>query len=279
MSKFIEFIKSYRENSKLIRGSFNNPLKDANNVDLKDRLERQFYDAEAERHLINFDTDYFSYDEEEIMPENYNRFYSFLKDANGKKVLDCCCGFGFTAVKCAKHGAVVTGIDISPKMIELSRKNAELNGVIDQTEFAVMSAQQIEYEDDSFDYVTGIGALHHLNLELAGREISRVLKPGGVAVFIEPRIPYRWLIFARSLMPVSCLESPGGCQLSDEDISQFANHFSDYEVEYHLFLRKLARLPLMSELWPTFDRIDKKLLKRFPGLNRFCWSYVVRCIA
>ena len=279
MSKIFEFIKGYRENSKAIRGSFNNPLKNADNVALKDELEKQFYDIEADKHLGNFDTGYFSYDEKEIMPESYNRFYSFLKDVAGKKVLDCCCGLGFTAVKCARYGAIVKGIDISPKMIELSRKNAELNGVIDKTEFVVMSAQKIEYEKDSFDYVTGIGALHHLNLELAGKEISRVLKPGGMAIFLEPRIPYRWLIFARSLMPARCLESPGGCQLSDKDISHFANNFGDYEVEYHLFLRKLARLPLMSELWPTLDKIDNRLLDAFPSLNRFCWSYVVRYIA
>lgn len=188
-------LKSYIENSRKVIRSYNNPLKRKENVLLKDRLEKEFYDKEAEKFLNDFDENLFCYDENEELPLTHQYFYSLLENIKGKHILDCCCGHGFASVKCAKRGARVTGIDISPKMIKLVKKNATFNSVSDRTDFKVMSAQKMNFKDEEFDYVIGIGALHHLNLELAAKEISRVLRPGGRAIFIEPRIPFKWLIY------------------------------------------------------------------------------------
>jgi ubiquinone/menaquinone biosynthesis C-methylase UbiE len=89
-------------------------------------------------------------------------------------------------------------------MVELSKRNAEFNDVSNQTTFHIMSAQEIEFDDNTFDYAVGLGALHHLNLDLAGAEIARVLKPGGSAIFIEPRLPFKWLVRLRSILPNKC---------------------------------------------------------------------------
>ena len=51
-----------------------------------------------------------------------------------------------------------------------------------------MSVQEMPFASNSFDYVVDIGALHHLQLDLAGPEIARVLKPSGKAIFIEPNL-------------------------------------------------------------------------------------------
>lgn len=69
--------------------------------------------------------------------------------------------------------------------------NAEFNDVADKTNISIMSVQDLEFDDNMFDYAVGLGALHHLNLDLAGKELSRVLKPGGAAIFVEPRIPFK----------------------------------------------------------------------------------------
>ena len=92
------------------------------NLPRKDKLEREFYDKEAEKYLENFDERLFRYDENEEMPLTHRYFYSLLENIEGRSILDCCCGHGFASVKCAKRGALVSGIDISPKMVELAKK-------------------------------------------------------------------------------------------------------------------------------------------------------------
>ena len=148
-------LKNYIENSKKIIRSYNNPLKKKENLLLKDQLEQAFYDEEAEKFLNDFDENLFRYDENEDMPMTHRYFYSRLENIEGKHILDCCCGHGFASVKCAKRGARVTGIDISSGMIELAKKNAAFNSVADRTDFRVMSAQEMNFKDEEFDYVIG----------------------------------------------------------------------------------------------------------------------------
>lgn len=52
--------------------------------------------------------------------------------------------------------------------------------------FMLMDAQNLEFEDDSFDIVFGSAILHHLDFERSLLEIKRVLKPDGIMFFAEP---------------------------------------------------------------------------------------------
>ncbi len=268
-------LHNYFTNIRAILHSWNNPLKRIENVAVKDQQEKEFYDNEAQPYLDDFNLDLFLYDENEKFPASHRYFYSQLANIKGKRILDCCCGYGFSSIKCAKYGAQVTGIDISPKMLELSRQNAELNQVTGLTDFRLMSAQNMEFPDNTFDYIIGQGALHHLNLELAGREFSRVLKPGGKAIFIEPRIPYKWLILIRSLIPVKCLESPGGAQLSDKEIDFFSRFFSATHIEYFMFLTKLNRFPFLKKFSARLEHADSRLSKRYIFLRKLYWAFVL----
>lgn len=56
-----------------------------------------------------------------------------------------------------------------------------------QPRFEIMDAHQLAFPDGHFDVVFGTGMLHHLELERALGEIRRVLKPGGVMLFLEPQ--------------------------------------------------------------------------------------------
>jgi ubiquinone/menaquinone biosynthesis C-methylase UbiE len=267
--------QNYILNSKKILNSYNNPLKKKENLKLKDRLEKEFYDNEAKKYLNNFNAEVFLYDKDESMPLSHRYFYSLLNNINDRKILDCCCGHGFTSVRCAKAGAKVSGIDISPKMIKLANKNAEFNSISHSTSFGIMSVQELGFTNERFDYAVGIGALHHLNLELAGKEISRVLKPGGKAIFLEPKIPFKWLIFVRSLLPNKCYESPGGSQLDGDDISIFSSYFSKTHVKYFVFLKKISRFPILNKIEGKLEKIDTVLINRLPFLKKFYWAFVL----
>lgn len=96
----------------------------------------------------------------------------------GKRVLEVGCGVGSDLIEFAKQGAVITGMDLSPKSIELAGKRLELYkcaGNVFQGD-----AERIPFKDDTFDMVVSIGVLHHTpDIERAIGEIHRVLKEDG----------------------------------------------------------------------------------------------------
>jgi len=111
--------------------------------------------------------------ENSIFPLEYS-FY-LLGDLSGKTVLDYGCGPGEDTVILASKGASVVGIDISPDLIEVARKRAAINNL--QIDFRVASADQTGLPDNLVDVVFAHAILHHLDLDLARREVLRVLKP------------------------------------------------------------------------------------------------------
>jgi len=265
----------YFNNIKRILKTIDNPLKKPENVGEKDKLEREFYDKEAEKYLQNFDENLFRYDENEPFPPRHKFFYSLLEDVKSKHIIDCCCGWGFTSVKLAKRGALITGIDISPKTIELAKKNAEFNNVSRSINFKVMSVQDMSFNDNTFDYAVSLVRLHHLNLELAGKEIQRVLKPGGKAIFLEPRIPFRGIMAFRSLIPKACHESPGGGSLSDKEVYKFSRNFSTHRIYYFQLLGKFMVIPFLNKFSSKMDRLDFLFINKIPALRKLCWAFVL----
>src|SRR5690606_33263595 len=97
------------------------------------------------------------------------------------------CGMGEEAVYFARLGAHVTAIDISEVGVEITRRRAAHNGLAGRIDARVMRADPTELPSASFDVVHGLGILHHLDdLEQALREVARLLKPDGMAIFLEP---------------------------------------------------------------------------------------------
>ncbi len=266
----------YVNNIKKILTTIDNPLKKLENVAEKDKLEREFYDKDAKIYLRDFDENLFRYDENEFLPPRQKFFYSLLENIKNKRVLDCCCGWGFTSVRLAKQGGLITGIDISPKTIELAKKNADFNKVSESIDFKIMSVQDMSFKDNTFDYVVSLVGLHHLNLELAGREIRRVLKPEGKAIFLEPRIPFRWIMAFRSLIPKTCDESPGGSSLSDEEVYEFSRNFSTHKIYYFQLLSKFLKIPFLNRFSSCIYKLDPLLIDKIPISRKFCWIFVLK---
>lgn len=98
------------------------------------------------------------------------------------KMLDAMCGSGELTDYLVGHGADVTGIDISPAVIDRFRaKHPSAKGIVG-------SIFETGFADASFDCVAVSLALHHAepNTAAAIDEIARILKPGGWLVFSEP---------------------------------------------------------------------------------------------
>ena len=133
----------------------------------------------------------------------------------GLKVLEIGCGMGTDGAQFAKAGADYTGIDLTAAAIELARKRFALSNL--KGEFRVSDAEDLDFDNESFDLVYSHGVLHHTpDIEAAVREIHRVLKPGGRAiVMLYHRGSYNYRIGIRVLRRAGAglLKSESGIKL------------------------------------------------------------------
>lgn len=98
--------------------------------------------------------------------------------APGTRVLDVACGSGNLSFPAARVGAIVTGLDIAPNLIETARKRAHAAGL--KIEFDEGDTEQLPYGDASFDtVVTMFGAMFAPRPETTAAELLRVCRPGG----------------------------------------------------------------------------------------------------
>lgn len=115
--------------------------------------------------------------------ELYAYGLDLLGDLYEREVLDCGCGRGHVSVMLAKRGARVTAFDTAEAELTTAEGLARANGV--QVKFLCEPFEELSLQDESFDLLFGTFVLHHVDLARACRQIKRVLKPGGHAVFVE----------------------------------------------------------------------------------------------
>lgn len=95
------------------------------------------------------------------------------------RILDAGTGTGYFCILLARRGHAMTGIDLTPAMIDEARRQAEAEALT--VDFRVMNAQQPEFPDASFDAVISRNLTWTLPDPVqAYRAWRRVLKPGGV---------------------------------------------------------------------------------------------------
>lgn len=99
-------------------------------------------------------------------------------------VLELGCGTGLFTETFARFGTRVTAVDISPPLLEQARAR-QLPPTV---EFRVEDAEQLSFDDATFDAVIGSSVLHHVAVAEALAEARRVLKPGGRLAFTEPNM-------------------------------------------------------------------------------------------
>jgi ubiquinone/menaquinone biosynthesis C-methylase UbiE len=96
----------------------------------------------------------------------------------GMDVLDVACGTGNATIPAAKAGARVTGLDFSPRMLEIARERCA--DAMVEIDFVEGDAQELPFEDASFDRVLSVfGHMFAPDHERTAAEMRRVLRPGG----------------------------------------------------------------------------------------------------
>jgi len=221
--------------------------------------------------------------------DEYFRYYDELREANesigfsyqlheyrnfsGQKVLDVGVGNGYVLSKYAQEGAKVWGVDITETAIGLCRKRFKLFGL--RGGFLVANAEELPFQNESFDCVCSMGVLHHTpDAAKAADEIFRVLKPGGrliVMVYHRNSVLYRFKLPLMSLAtgkPVQQLVNevdgvgnPKGNVFSRDELRRLLKKFRDLDLFVGL-LQGWMLFPKGARLFP--DRLLRKF-ERYGG--------------
>ena len=101
------------------------------------------------------------------------------------RILDVGCGTGANLKMLAAHGRT-EGVDISPQAVEFCRQRG-----LDSVKLGAI--EHLPYENGSFDLVTALDVIEHLDDDVAGlREMRRVLRPDGRVLLFVPAFMFLW---------------------------------------------------------------------------------------
>jgi ubiquinone/menaquinone biosynthesis C-methylase UbiE len=213
--------------------------------------------------------------------EEFAQFESTM----GKKVLEIGVGLGADHQRFAQAGARLTGIDLTARAVEHTRRRLALFGL--DSALSTGDAENLAFPSDEFDRVYSWGVLHHSpNTPKAVSEVHRVLRPGGVASVM---IYHKWslvgymlwiryaLLRLRPWMTLTevyarYLESPGTKAYSTEEAKRMFEAFSTAQIRTVLMHGDLlesaagqrhggALLSLARRFWP------RRLLRSFAGAH------------
>jgi SAM-dependent methyltransferase len=213
--------------------------------------------------------------------EPYIERFAAFETARGQRVLEIGVGLGADHQRFAEAGAQLAGIDLTERAVAHAQRRLELFGLASQLEQG--DAEQLSFDDASFDLVYSWGVIHHSpNTARAVAEIFRVLKPGGRAKIM---IYHTWSVVGYMLwvrygllrlrpwlslgdIYARYLESPGTKAYSVAGARRLFAAFSAVEVQTVLTHGDLlesaagqrhrgALLSLARRIWP------RALLRRF----------------
>lgn len=220
----------------------------------------------------------------DAIPDEVAAYMPSLKD---KQVCEVGCGYGVISCYFARQGAHVRSFDVSETNVCIASRAAQVNGVMERLSLQVMQGECLAFADDSFDLVFGNAVLHHLDIAAGAREIYRVLKPGGVAIFREPLGENRLLEWTRncSLRSSNHRHTADEHSLRYRDVEVLRTVFPKVVFRESELLSVLGYLLRKAEVgmiavpgWQrtvrALTKLDRWLLARVPPLRRLA-SYSV----
>ena len=115
---------------------------------------------------------------EHVIADMHDLLVERLAPRTGERWLDVGCGTGAVAMRAARGGAEVTGLDLAPALIETARRRSEEEGLA--VEYHVGDCEALLFGDASFDAVSSsVGVMFAPDHEASARELARVTRPGG----------------------------------------------------------------------------------------------------
>ena len=208
--------------------------------------------------------------------------FAYLQMTPGERVLEVGGGEGKQTLALAQQGMVVVSTDLS--YMQLCRARERLQAAAPEAAvcFIQANAEALPFAPQSFRVIYGKAILHHLDLDLAAGEVTRLLQPEGRATFAEPMAGHPLFWLGRRLTPR--LHTLDEHPLTFHQLRQFGAGFSQPEFEDYFLLAPLAygfRLarwgePLFRRVLLWLQRVDRWLFAHLPFLKRFAWYSMIK---
>jgi len=218
-----------------------------------------------------------------------------------KKILELGCGTGEWSCYLASKGADIIASDISKMNTNITQLRAERNNL--KIKVRTLDCTNTNLPNKSFDLVFGIALIHHLTVEQENKlylECYRILKDGGISVFLEPLSNSKTLNYIRTLIPIFQKHNPRPSRLSKAwneyrlmekkvhpDRPNTSKHykeiltstsFSDFDmVELGIFNR-LDRLTINKRFRKMIHDIDYKVQTFIPLKTKLYRNIIIKLI-
>lgn len=215
--------------------------------------------------------------ERKYFVENHILSFANFPAYKDKDVLEVGCGIGTAAQSFMEAGANYTGIDISPKSIELAKKRMD---VFELTGDVYVADIQSLVSEKQFDLVYSFGVLHHIqDLGSALRNIHTMLKPGG---------EFKLMMYASNSWKNACImsgldqfEAQSGVPIANtytnEEMCSLLVDFEDIQIKQdHIFqwnVEQYKQYKYKKEPW--FEAMPETLLRTLE--STFGWHMLITC--
>jgi ubiquinone/menaquinone biosynthesis C-methylase UbiE len=213
-------------------------------------VNTRYHDAAAEEYDAKWGIDFGATGQEQVRQKLVKALGGHEGESFGAG-LEIGSGTGYFSLNLLQLGAIqsLTATDISAGMLKRLANTAEALGL--EAETVRTEAEELPFEDESFDLVFGHAVLHHIpDLNKAFAEFGRVLRPGGAIAFCgEPsrygdrlaELPKRAGMFVAPVWRRAIQAEPRAVA----EAAQSEGHSLEGEVDVHAFspadLRRLLR--------------------------------------
>ena len=114
----------------------------------------------------------------------------------GKKVLEIGCGIGTDTINFARHGAIVTAVDLSENSLHIAKQRADAYGLQDRIRFYSCNAEELTsvVPMDDYDLIYSFGVIHHTpHPERVIEQLQQDVRPGStIKIMVYHR--YAWKV-------------------------------------------------------------------------------------
>jgi SAM-dependent methyltransferase len=241
--------------------------------------EREFHDELARR----LDIDALA---EERQPDALDvALLEIAGDVRGRTILDAGCGQGDLTLHLLEQGASVIALDVSPGMIGVVQSRARrLPDSVGELVTRTAPLERSGLPDAGLDLVLGKFILHHVNVDSGAKELRRMLRPGGRAIFIENAGDNPILAFGRNRLAgrfgIPRLGTEDEHPLTASDIDDLRRVFTHVTTHYPvfeflvLFDRQVLRFryPRISV---AIRGLDNAVHRLTPRLRRFSYRVII----
>jgi len=176
-----------------------------------------------------------------------------LEKTRPQQILDVATGTGDVALMTYKmlHPEKITGVDISPGMLQMGREKITRAGLSEKIELRQADSAALPFEDNSFDAITvAFGVRNFQDLEKGLSEMRRVLKPGGKLIVLEFSRP-RNVVFKGLYRFYMNVVTPGVGSLFSKNKAAYSylNESARVFPERNDFIRILNRVAFKNTLY------------------------------